>query len=98
MLPFTQDWQCRRYDVGHDEIDLSLESDATKYTVKGDIAVFCTGDDHNYYLAKLITDIYETEESEKDNYNYEMAAHQKVIASSYLETYKDIKDSTIYYI
>ena len=23
------------------------------------------GDDHNYYLGKLITDIYETEESEK---------------------------------
>ena len=55
------------------------------------------GDDHNYYLAKLITDIYETEESEKDYYNHEMPAHEKVTPCSYLEINKDIKESTIYY-
>ena len=45
-------------------------------------------DDHNYYLAKLITYIYETEESEKDDSNHEMPAHQKVITFSYLEIIK----------
>ena len=42
----------------------------------------------NYYL---ITDIYETEESEMGDYNHEMPAHQKVIVSLYLEVHKDIK-------
>ena len=68
-----------------------IESDATKCTVEGNIAIICMGDDHNYYLAKLITDIYETEESEMDDYNHEMPAHQKVIVCSYLEIHKDIK-------
>ena len=53
-------------------------------------------DDHNYYLAKLITYIYETEESEKDDNNHEMPAHQKVITCSYLEIIKT-KESTSYY-
>ena len=47
-----------------DEIHMFIESDATKYIVKCDIAIR-TGEYHNYYLAKLIVDIYETEESEK---------------------------------
>ena len=42
----------------------------------------------NYYL---ITDIYETEESEMGDYNHEMPAHQKVIVSLYLEVDKDLK-------
>ena len=42
----------------------------------------------NYYLAKVMTDIYETEESEKDDNNYEMPAHQKVISYSYQEIIK----------
>ena len=42
----------------------------------------------NYYL---ITDIYETEESEMGDYNHEMPAHQKVIVFLYLEVHKDIK-------
>ena len=40
---------------------------------------------------KLITDIYETKESEMDDYNHEMPAHQKVIVCFYLEVHKDIK-------
>ena len=71
-----------------EEIDLFLESDVTKYTAKCNIGIICTGDVHNYYLAKLITDIYETEESEKDDNNYEMPAHQKVITRSYLQIIK----------
>ena len=73
------------------ESDMFIESNAKKYTIKGDIAIICTGDDHNYYLTKLITDIYETEESEMDDYNHEMPAHQKVIVSFYLEVHEDIK-------
>ena len=74
------------------------QSDVTKYIVKGDIAIICARDDHNYYLAKLITNIYETEESEKDDYNHEMPVHQNVVTRSYLEVYKDIKEDTICYI
>ena len=73
------------------EIDMFRESDATKYTVKGNITIICVGDDRNYYLAKVITDIHETEGSGKNDYNHEMPAYQKVIAFSYLEVYKDIK-------
>lgn len=39
------------------------------------IAIIYIGDDHNYYLGKLITDIYKTDKSEKDDYNNEMPAH-----------------------
>ena len=73
-----------------------LESGVTKHTVNGNIGIISTGDDHNYYLTKLITDIYEIEESEKDDNNHEMSAHQKVITYSYLEIIKT-KESTIYY-
>ena len=48
-------------------------------------------DDHNYYLAKLITDVYETEEPEKDDNNNEMPAHQKVITCFCLEIIKILK-------
>ena len=48
-------------------------------------------DDHNYYLAKLITDVYETEEPEKDDNDNEMPVHQKVITCSYLEIIKILK-------
>ena len=61
-----------------------IESDATNYIVKGDIAIIRTEDDHKYYLAKLTTDIYEAEKSERGDYNQEMPAHQKIIACSYL--------------
>ena len=46
---------------------------------------FCEG---IYYFAKLINDIYETEESEKDDKNHEMPAHEKVITRSYMEIIK----------
>ena len=89
-------------DNDNEELDKSdrfIESgDVTEYIEKGDIAITCTGYDHNYYLAKLITNIYETEESEKDDYSHEMPAHQKVIACSYLAVHKYIKEDTIYYI
>ena len=65
-----------------------LESDGTKYTAKGNVGIICTGDDHNYYLAKLITDTYETGESGMDDNNPEMPVHQKIITCSYLEIIK----------
>ena len=61
-----------------------LESDVTEYTAKCIVGIICMGDDHNCYLAKLITDIYKIEESEKDDNNHETPAHQKVITHSYL--------------
>ena len=71
-----------------EEIDLFLESNVTKYTAKGNVGIICMGDDQNYYLAKLITDIHETGESGMDNNNHEMPVHQKVITCSYLEIIK----------
>ena len=65
-----------------------LESDVTKYTAKGNVGIIRMGDDNNYYLAKLITDIHEAEESGKDDNNHEIPAHQKVITCSYLEIIK----------
>ena len=32
------------------EIDMFLESDATKYTAKGNVGIICTGDEHNITL------------------------------------------------
>ena len=59
----------------------------TKYTAKGNVGIICMGDDHNYYLAKLITDNHETGESGMDD-NHEMPVHQKVITCSYLQIIK----------
>ena len=47
----------------------------TKYTEKGNVGIICTEDDHNYCLAKPITDIHETEESGMDDNNHEMPEH-----------------------
>ena len=46
-------------DEGNDDEELNenymfIESNVTKYTAKGDIAIICTGDDHNYY--QLLSD------------------------------------------
>ena len=41
-----------------EEIDMFLKSDVTKYTTKDNVGIICTEDDHNYYLAKPITDIH----------------------------------------
>ena len=65
-----------------------LESDVTKCTAKGNVGIICMVDDHNYYLAKLITDIHGTGESGMDNNNHEMHVHQKVITCSYLQIMK----------
>ena len=62
--------------------------DSTKYTAKGTVGRICTGDDHHYYLAKLITDTPETGESGMDDNNHEIAVHQKIITCSYLEIIK----------
>ena len=63
-----------------------LESDVTKYTAKDNVGIICTGDDHNYYLAKLIINIHETESGMDDN--HEIPVHQELITCSYLEIIK----------
>ena len=70
------------------EIDMFLESDVTKYAAKDIVGIVCMGDDHNYYHAKLITDIHEIGESGMDDNNHEMPVHQKVITCSYLQIIK----------
>ena len=39
------------------------------------IGITCMGDDHNYYLAKPITDIHEREESGMDDNNHKIPEH-----------------------
>ena len=73
-------------DEEPEEIDMFL--DVTKYTAKGNVGIICKGDDHNYYIAKLITNIHETGESGMDDNNHEMPVHQKVITCSYLKIIK----------
>ena len=75
-------------DEEPEETDMFLKNDVTKYTAKGNVGIICTGDDHNYYLAKLITNIYDTEEYGKDDNNHKMPAHQKAITCSNLEIIK----------
>ena len=58
-----------------EEIDMFLESEVTKYTAKGNVSIICMGDDHNDYLANLITDIHETGESGMGDNNHEMPVH-----------------------
>ena len=65
-----------------------LEIDVTKYTAKGNVGIICTGDDHNYYLAKLIIDNNETGESGMNDNNQEVPVYQNVISRSYLEIMK----------
>ena len=65
-----------------------LEIDVTKYTAKGNVGIICTGDDHNYYLAKLIIDNNETGESGMNDNNQEVPAYQNVISRSCLEIMK----------
>ena len=75
-------------DNDDEETDMFLESDVTKYTAKGNVGIICTGDDHNYYLAKLIIDNSETGESGMNDNNQEVPAYQNVISRSYLEIMK----------
>ena len=44
-----------------------IKSDATKYIVKGNIAITCARGNHNYYLPKLLTDMYEIKDIKKDD-------------------------------
>ena len=65
-----------------------LESDVAKYTAKGNVSIICTGDDQNFYLANLITNIHEIGVSGMDDNNHEMPVHQKAITCSYLKMIK----------
>ena len=80
------------HDIDSDEDNDNQELEEVDFLREGSYKVCCKRrnrqDDDNYYLAKLMTDIYETEESEKDDNNYEMPAHQKFITCSYLEIIK----------
>ena len=84
-------------DEGSDEEDF-IKSFATSVTKKGDIAIICAGDDHLYYLDILIGEIYKTEAAEKDNYQHEIPASQRVMKCIYLELFRESKDHDIYYI
>ena len=59
-------------DISDDEFDELdeieyFESEALKLILKGDIAIIKTGDDHPYYLLKLMKDPDETQETITDS-------------------------------
>ena len=64
-------------------------------SILSNVNIICTGDDHNYYLAKLIANIHETGESGMDDNNHEMPVHQNHLLLP--GDYKNIKESTTRY-
>ena len=75
-----------------------FKSEASKLILKGDIAVIKTGDDHPYYLLKLMKDPYETQETITDSYNHKFPLYHRVIEGNYLELHKEQKYSDLYYV
>ena len=65
---------------------------------KGDIAIIRAGDGHLYYFSFLTSEIYKTEAAEKDDYQHEVTASQRVMKCNYLELFRESKDGDIYYI
>ena len=84
-------------DEGSDEEDF-IESFATSVIKKGDTAIIHAGDDHLYYLGILTSKIYKTEAAEKDDYQHEISASQRVMKYNYLELFRESKDGDIYFI
>ena len=80
-------------DEGSDEEDF-IETFATTVIKKGNIAII-RADDHLYYLGILISEICKTEAAEKDNYQHEIPASQRVMKCNYLEVFRESKDGDI---
>ena len=82
-----------------EETDMFFREWCYKVYCKGQLGIIFTGYDHNYYLAKLRTNIYETGESGVDDNNHEMPVYTSKSYHLLLPgDHKNIKESTIYYI
>ena len=65
-----------------------MEKEASRLIQEGDIAVIKTGDDHPYYLLKLLRDPFETEATISDDYNHEFPPFLRVVEGNYFELHK----------
>ena len=74
------------------------ETESSKYIQEGDFAVIKTGDDHAYYLLKLISSPYETDSEVTDDYKHTFPPFQSVVEGNYLEVHKETSNGNIYYI
>ena len=76
-----------------------MESDASKVIVKDDIAVIKTGDNHYYYILKLIKDPFITEDLVFDDYGHFFPPLHQVVQGQYLENHQNnTKDGDIYFL
>ena len=90
-------------DLNEDEVDelenaKFMETEASKLIRNGDIAVIKTGDDHPYYLLKLLRDPFETETTVSDDYIHEFPPLHRVVEGNYFEIHKTSNEGDIYYI
>ena len=91
-------WQQRRFWWRCSDEEDFIESFAKTVIKKGDITIIRAGDGHLYYFSILISEIYKTEAAEKDDYQHEVTASQRVMKCNYLELFRESKDGDIYYI
>ena len=77
---------------------MSVETEAAKFIVKGDIAVIKTGDDHPCYLLKLTSSPYETVSEITDDYRHTFPPYHPVVEGNYLEVFKELSDGSLYYV
>ena len=90
-------------DLSEDEVNELenaelMETEASKLIREGDIAVIKTGDDHPYYLLKLLRDPFETETTVSDDYNHEFPPLHRIVEGNYFEIHKTSNEGDIYYI
>ena len=71
---------------------------ASKFMEEGDFAVMKTGDDHACYLLKLISPLYETKWEVTNDYKHSFPPFHCVVEGNYLEVFKEIHDSHLYYL
>ena len=71
---------------------------ASKFIKEGDFAVIKIGDDDEYYLLKLTSSPYETKCEVTDDYKHSFAPIHRVVEGNYLEVFKEIHDSHLYYL
>ena len=57
-----------------------------------------TGDDHAYYLLKLMSSPYETKCEVADDRKHSFPPFHRVVEGNYLEVFKEIHDGHLFYL
>ena len=75
------------------------ETEAPKFIQEGDFAVIKTGDDHQYYLLRLISAPYELQEQTTDDYKHTFPRLHCVVEGNYqVVKQQETAGSNLYYI